>query len=143
MARDLSGDCLRGLLVPYHPTLYTDRLPASLRGLASCDDRIATKSWPCRKCNLPSIKQAYRFYEPNQQIYLSEYELSFLITSFHDGAILLFPQITRVDQRRCSLAKPSMLATFKRLVSVLIKQLRYKNAVVIPILRKGAIYYGT
>ena len=39
-------------------------------------------------------------------------------------------------------AEPSILAAFKRLVPVLIKQLRYENAVIIPTLPTGATDYG-
>ena len=39
-------------------------------------------------------------------------------------------------------AEPSILAAFKRLVPVLIKQLRYENAVIIPTLPTGATAYG-
>lgn len=52
------------------------------------------------------------------------------------------PKLHRLIQPDVPAPEPSIFAAFRRLLPVLVKQLRYKDAVIIPDLPKGATPYG-
>ena len=52
------------------------------------------------------------------------------------------PKLHALIKNDVPLPEPSIFAAFKRLLPVLVKQLKYENAVIIPTLPTGATAYG-